>query len=144
MAPAAGAEEDVASAAGEPPPSPSLSPPPPPQQDVLTEEEYLLQGCPDDYICPLSLGLLEDPVIAMDGQTYSNASITAHIDHCASKGKPLFSPMSNESMEVGLVPNVLVRRMVSDYLEAKRKEWQEMQQGQQQEEEDRREGKKNY
>ena len=37
-------------------------------------------------------------------------------------GKPLVSPMTNEPMEPLLVPNVMARRMVSDYVQAKTNE----------------------
>ncbi len=93
------------------------------EEEVFCEETWLLEDCPDDLICPLSLGLLEDPVLAMDGITYSRKSIEQHIDWCASKGKPLFSPMTNEPMDGALlVPIVLVRRMVSEYAQEKRKQ----------------------
>ena len=76
--------------------------------------------------------VLEDPVIAMDHQTYNRATITQHIDWCVSKGKPVTSPLTNEPMEVDLMPNLLVRRLVSDYVEEKKRQWREQQQQQQQ------------
>lgn len=100
----------------------------PPQE--LSEEEWILQGCPDDLIDPITLGLLEDPVSCTDGHVYSRHSIRAHIDHCASKGLELRSPMTGEAMEPAYMPVFLIKRMVADYVEGKRKQWQEQQQQQ--------------
>jgi hypothetical protein len=75
------------------------------------------EDVPEDYLCPLSLSLFEDPVIAMDGISYSRGAIQAHLDFCREKGKVLTSPMTGERMEGLLVPNVMARRMVLEYLE---------------------------
>ena len=61
--------------------------------------------------------------------TYSRASIEAHIDYCASKGKPLSSPLTGEEMAPGLMANVLVRRLVCVCAEQKRQQWAEWQAG---------------
>jgi len=85
------------------------------KEEPFDMEGYLLDGAPEDYICPLSLFLFEVAVIAQDGITYSRHSIQAHVDFCKEKGKPLMSPMTGEMMEPTLVPNVIARRMVSEY-----------------------------
>lgn len=77
-------------------------------------------GAPENLICPLSLCLLEDVVIAMDGISYSRRSIQAHIDYCVEKGKPLTSPMTGERMEGMLVPDVMGRSM--EYVQGKKRE----------------------
>ena len=82
----------------------------------------LEDGAPENLICPLSLCLLEDVVIAMDGISYSRRSIQAYIDYCAEKGKPLTSPMTGEKMEGMLVPNVMARAMVLNYVQKKKEE----------------------
>ena len=33
-------------------------------------ESYLLEGAPDDYVCPICFKLMTDPVNAGDGHTY--------------------------------------------------------------------------
>lgn len=51
-------------------------PPPPPVARPPPLQEYLETHAPDDCLCPISLGLLEDPVVlAGDGFTYSRAAI---------------------------------------------------------------------
>lgn len=69
----------------------------------------------------MSLCLFEDVVFAMDGISYSPRSIQGHIDTCAEKGKPLTSPMTGERMEPMLVPNVMARAMVLDYVQEKKR-----------------------
>jgi hypothetical protein len=57
--------------------------------------EELIESCPKktDYMCPISLSLLEDPVLTMDCHTYSKRFIVAHIHWCLDKGKVISSPM---------------------------------------------------
>ena len=52
-------------------------------------------------------------------QTSSRSSIEAHFEWCASKGKGLFSPVSNEPMGLALLPNVIVRQLIVDYVQEK-------------------------
>lgn len=92
------------------------------EEEPFDMESYLLDGAPEEYICPLSLCLFEDVVMAMDGISYSRHSIQAHVDFCKEKGKALTSPMTGEMMEPTLVPNVMARRMVSEYVRGKTRE----------------------
>ena len=39
------------------------------------EEEEEEEWCPDDFICPITLELLQDPVVAADGLTYERAAL---------------------------------------------------------------------
>ncbi len=64
------------------------------EEDRAAMEE-LFEACPrnKDFMCPISLSLLEDPVLAMDCHTYSRRFIEAHIHWCLDKGKTSTSPM---------------------------------------------------
>ena len=42
-------------------------------------EEILLDDAPDDYVCPVSLILMTDPVVAMDGISYQRDALLQHI-----------------------------------------------------------------
>ena len=83
--------------------------------------ESLIEACPrkSDFSCLSSLDVLKDPVTAMDGRTYSRVSIHAHMDWCASQGKPFFSPISSEPMESILVPSGNMRSLVAEYVKEK-------------------------
>ncbi len=94
---------------------------PPP---IVTVDDYTYDEDEDELL--ISLCLLEDPVFTSDGQTYSRQCIQDHMDHCARKGKPLTSPMTNLPIEPTLTENVMARRLVSNYVQEKRKELEEM------------------
>lgn len=119
---------DTAAAADEqeatPPPLPPISttaPPTPP----LSLEEFLLQHPPDANICPISHCLFQQPVVAMDGHTYSRNEIEAWLATCARKGQPVTSRKTNALMEPLVVPNDKIRAHVDEYIERKTKEWEE-------------------
>jgi hypothetical protein len=48
---------------------------------VEDEEAWLLEGAPENLLCPVSFVLLRDPVIAADGQTYQRAALQQCIDY---------------------------------------------------------------
>lgn len=43
---------------------------------------YLLERAPDYFICPLSLDLMSNPVVAHDGLFYEKSIIEAHCNYC--------------------------------------------------------------
>ena len=46
-------------------------------------DELLEAHAPDQLICPITLSLLDDPVLLFgDGCTYSRAAIEEHLAHC--------------------------------------------------------------
>ena len=86
-------------------------------------------GAPEDLVCPLTLQLLDDPVILVaDGITYARAAIEAHLAWCREKGKPLTSPITNlaidDPADASLAPNVRARRGLIIYTEAETREWE--------------------
>ena len=82
------------------------------------DEAVLIYGIPeppDALVCPISMELMRDPVMAMDGHTYERRNIERWLaDHQT-------SPKTNEPLpSLTLVPNHAVKSMVQDYLEANR------------------------
>jgi ankyrin repeat protein len=61
--------------------------------------------------CPLSCTLLDDPVIAEDGYSYSRKAIQLWFD----SGMTL-SPLTNERMSTGLEPNVALRLQIAQWI----------------------------
>ncbi len=96
--------------------------------------ESLIDACPIRmmYCDPITLCLFEDPVIAADKQTHERASIQAHIDECARKGKPLVSPLSNAPMAPTIMPTVTMKQFVEMYVEGKKAELKRILEQQQQ------------
>ena len=79
-----------------------------------TRSDALEPEPPEDFICPITQALIEDPVIAADGHTYDRAAITEWLER-----KPT-SPKTGETLPTTAVfPNHLLRRMI--------REWQDLQ-----------------
>ena len=69
---------------------------------------------PESLCCPISMELMQHPVMAADGNTYDRSSI----EDWFSRGKKT-SPMTGAPLaHLGLTPNNLVRSMVSEYRDA--------------------------
>ena len=59
-----------------------------------------------EYVCPLTLGLLVDPVVAKDGQIYERSHILAWLSRNAT------SPVTREPMGTELTPVPLIRNSI--------------------------------
>ena len=69
---------------------------------------------PESLCCPISMELMDCPVMAADGNTYDRKSI----EDWFSRGKKT-SPLTGAPLaHLGLTPNNLVRSMVSEYRDA--------------------------
>lgn len=67
-----------------------------------------------DLICPITLQLFQDPVIATDGHTYERKAIEQYWN---TKGRPV-SPKTNLQLKSRtLIPNLLVRSICSECIE---------------------------
>ena len=68
----------------------------------------LFENTPDEYICPISLEIMEDPVIAMDGHSYDRS----HIEKWLSKS--IISPKTGlELPNKQLIPNENLKRLIN-------------------------------
>ncbi|EXC06053.1 U-box domain-containing protein 11 [Morus notabilis] len=66
---------------------------------------------PDDYLCPISLELMRDPVIVSTGQTYERSYIQRWID-CGNKT----CPKTQQKLEnLTLTPNYVLRSLISQW-----------------------------
>ena len=73
----------------------------------------LFENTPDEYICPISLEIMEDPVIAMDGHSYDRS----HIEKWLSKS--IISPKTGlELPNKQLIPNENLKRLIKDFVES--------------------------
>ena len=67
---------------------------------------------PNPFLCPITLDVMKDPVVAMDGHTYERSSITKWF---ANHGT---SPKTNEELtRKKLVPNHALRAMIIEWHE---------------------------
>ncbi|PON98188.1 Beta-catenin [Trema orientale] len=66
---------------------------------------------PDDYLCPISLELMRDPVIVATGQTYERSYIQRWID-CGNKT----CPKTQQKLEnLTLTPNYVLRSLINQW-----------------------------
>jgi hypothetical protein len=61
---------------------------------------------PEDFVCPITHQLMEDPVVASDGHTYERNAITQWLEK--QNTSPMRIPLPNKS----IVPNILVKKMI--------------------------------
>lgn len=75
---------------------------------------------PSQLVCPITLDVMEDPVLATDGHTYDRKAIERHFEfNCIRQpGRPVLSPKTGEPLPShDLFPNVAIRSLL--------REWQE-------------------
>jgi hypothetical protein len=96
------------------PPSQAVSPPsqavPPP-----VEEEDFGEDIPPDFVCPLSLSIMKEPVVASDGHTYEKKEIQKWML------QKNISPLTRAKMEPHFFPNLLLKNQIDDWKKAYRK-----------------------
>ena len=66
----------------------------------------------DDLICPITLALLFDPVVAEDGRIYERSAIEQHIKTMQESSSALKSPVTNEPMGPRLFPTHPIRSLI--------------------------------
>ena len=79
------------------------------QEQEPEKKQDLKDDPPDEYICPISLEIMEDPVIAADGYTYERVEIEAWFM------KTRTSPKTNEALlHTHLVPNRNLKNLIKE------------------------------
>ena len=64
----------------------------------------------DALCCPITLDIMEDPVVASDGHTYERAAITEWIQNRGT------SPVTQQSLSIrALVPNLAMKHQIEMY-----------------------------
>ena len=66
----------------------------------------------DSFMCPLSLDIMTDPVIAEDGFTYEREHIENWINNPRQAGQQLISPLTSEPMGINLIPNKSLKKII--------------------------------
>ena len=66
------------------------------------------------FECPLSLDIMEDPVIAEDGYSYEKEEIESWIKLSEDKGNPITSPITGDNMGKTLIPNTVLKDIIEN------------------------------
>ena len=106
-------EEGAADADEQPLPRPPSPPPPDPQQlrMSLRRGAVFRREPPRMFICPITQDLMQDPVVAADGNTYDRPAIEAWYR------RNLTSPLTNMAVEDTLIPNRMLRSEILNWVE---------------------------
>jgi len=74
---------------------------------------YKMANIPNDWLCPISLSIMKDPVIAQDGHTYEREAITQWF---ATNDR---SPKTNEPLSsTALIANIALRNTIQEFFAA--------------------------
>ncbi|XP_038681964.1 U-box domain-containing protein 10-like isoform X2 [Tripterygium wilfordii] len=77
----------------------------------IEEEKEQVVVIPDDFLCPISLELMRDPVIVATGQTYERSYIQRWID-----GENATCPKTQQKLEnLTLTPNYVLRNLITQW-----------------------------
>ena len=71
-------------------------------------EKLTSQCITTEFICPISMAVMRDPVITSDGYTYESSSITTWFN------KSNTSPMTGLDIPNTLIPNIVLRKLIGD------------------------------
>jgi hypothetical protein len=66
----------------------------------------------DDFKCPITLEVMEEPTLAEDGFSYERKNIEAWIKRKKDRREPITSPVLGEVMGDNLVPNVTLKNII--------------------------------
>jgi len=85
------------------------------ESQMLQIENYDTSDAPNQFLCPIALSLMVDPVVAMDGHTYERMNIENWF-----KTKKT-SPLTRSKIKTQLVPNQALKSQIQEYLDVKRR-----------------------
>lgn len=82
------------------------------QENALVRSNNTLKGMRmrDEFICPITYALMREPTVASDGHTYEKGAIEKWLK---SNQK---SPRTGEPMDVVLIPNLNLKKLITDIL----------------------------
>lgn len=99
-----------------------------PQLVPIRTVEVKEEEPPNEFICPISLEIMKDPVIVVgSGQTYERNSIKAHF---STRHTDPVSGVALNSAEKILVSNIALKKLINDWLKAHPRKPQDNAQGQ--------------
>jgi hypothetical protein len=84
-------------------------------EDVRWQESLLLSNpaaVPDEFVCPITMSVMRDPVVAQDGHTYEKSAIVRWLR----VAERVTSPKTNLPMGSLLIENKAVKKMIAEWL----------------------------
>lgn len=75
-----------------------------------------IPGLPNEFLCPITLDKMIDPVVASDGNSYERAAIEAVIQQACQAGDIALSPLSREPISQWLYLNRNLRQRIDAHV----------------------------
>lgn len=77
---------------------------------------HLSRDIPEDFLCPISLEIMKDPVIAADGHTYDRENITKWLSQ-KRRRSIVCSPLDGSKLDnINLQQNIFARKIIDSFL----------------------------
>lgn len=87
------------------------------EEKIQSTDQQYMDDTSDDFICPITQEIMDDPVIAVDGHTYDRIAIEEWFTH------KTVSPKTNSQLDSSaLLPNHLIKRQITEWKERQRKQ----------------------
>jgi hypothetical protein len=96
------------------------------EEDADAFADFLISNAPPSLICPISLTLYQEPLLASDGQCYDKSCLMAWIGVCRDNGHNYVSPVTGERLRPVFLPNYHIKAQLEMYVARKMEEWEEM------------------
>jgi hypothetical protein len=80
-----------------------------------TESNIVLSIDLSSLVCPITNAVLEEPMLAEDGRTYSKHGILAWFKSCSERQLPITSPCTRKPISERLVPNADIAKSIEEY-----------------------------
>jgi len=84
--------------------------------EEIKEDTFKIKDAPEEFYCPITSELMEDPHMAMDGFTYEKANILSWYK------KHETSPLTGLKVDKTLIPNTAIKHLIENYNRNKEKE----------------------
>jgi hypothetical protein len=85
--------------------------------DMESQDVNLLDPKITAFICPITNALLEDPVVADDGHSYSRKAIEGWFAECNRREDKVTSPLTRKEMSEDLKDNFNLKKAIREYQE---------------------------
>ena len=87
------------------------------KEKIQSTDQQYMDDTSEDFICPITQEIMDDPVIAVDGHTYDRIAIEEWFTH------KRVSPKTNVQLDsIALLPNHLIKRQITEWKERQRKQ----------------------
>jgi hypothetical protein len=83
--------------------------------DDSTESNIVLSIDLSSLVCPITNAVLEEPMLAEDGRTYSKDAILAWFKSCSERQLPITSPCTRKPISERIVPNADIAKSIEEY-----------------------------